>query len=265
MCSGGKDSMASAILCHKKGIHLDGIVTAEIMFSHEKNISAEHPDHIKWFYEIAKPTLEEQFGYKVIVLKSDKDYIASFNYRVTERTKHPERIGKKRGFVLGGNMCDLKKDCKINVLNKWCKAQGEFIKILGIAYDEKERLASLHKQKNAWSILEQETITEAMTYDICREYNLLSPHYSSGRSRQGCWFCPNASIKAMAQFAKEYPTYWNELRILSQDEELVTKGFKYTRTFASVDAEIELINNQISIWNILEGEMSKGDDNKGTT
>ena len=26
MCSGGKDSMASAILCYKKGVQLDGIV-----------------------------------------------------------------------------------------------------------------------------------------------------------------------------------------------------------------------------------------------
>jgi 3'-phosphoadenosine 5'-phosphosulfate sulfotransferase (PAPS reductase)/FAD synthetase len=246
MCSGGKDSMASAILCYKKGIHLDGIVTAEIMFSHEKNISAEYPDHIEWFYNIAKPTLEEQFGYKVIVLKSEKDYISSFNSRVTERTKHPERIGKKRGFVLGGNMCVLKRDCKIKVLNNWCRSQGEFIKILGIAYDEKERLISLHKEKNAWSILEAEKVIEAQTYGICREYNLLSPYYSSGRDRQGCWFCPNARIAEMAEFAKKYPEYWNELRILAQGEEIVSKCFKYNRTFASVDREIEVINSQLS-------------------
>jgi 3'-phosphoadenosine 5'-phosphosulfate sulfotransferase (PAPS reductase)/FAD synthetase len=251
MCSGGKDSMASAILCYKKGIHLDGIVTAEIMFSHEKNISAEYPDHIKWFYEIAKPTLEEQFGYKVIVLKSKVDYVAHFNGRVTERTKYPERIGKKRGFVLGGNMCALKRDCKVKVLNDWCKAQGEVIKILGIAYDEEERLASLHKQKNAWSILETEKVTEAQTYDICREYNLLSPYYSSGRSRQGCWFCPNARIEEMADFAKKYPEYWSELRAMAQDEETVSKVFKYTRTFESVDREISLINNQISVFDLL--------------
>lgn len=197
MCSGGKDSMASAILCYKNGVHLDGIVTAEIMFSHEKNISAEHPEHIKWFYEIAKPTLEQTFKYNVIVLKIKLDYVTWFNTRIWRSSK-PERIGKKHGFVLSGNLCALKRDCKIKVVNDWCRSQGEFIKILGIAYDEEERLASVHKQQNAWSILEQEKITEPMTFDICREYNLLSPFYSSGRDRQGCWFCPNASIAEMA-------------------------------------------------------------------
>lgn len=242
--------MASAILCHKKGIHLDGIVTAEIMFSHEKNISAEHPDHIKWFYEIAKPTLEEKFGYKVIVVKSEKDYIRYFNERIF-RTGHADRVGKKHGFVLGGNRCALKRDCKARVIDDWCKQQGEFTKILGIAYDEQDRLEYMHTQKNTWSILEQEQIIEAMTFPICREYDLLSPFYTSGRDRQGCWFCPNASVEEMAQFAKEYPELWNELRILSQDEETVSKYFRYNRTFESVDREIAMINNQVSIFDFI--------------
>lgn len=249
MCSGGKDSMASAILCHKKGIHLDGIVTAEIMFSHEKNISAEHPDHIKWFYETAKPTLEN-WGYNVIVVKSEKDYVKHFYGRIL-KSEYPERIGKKHGFVLGGNRCSLKRDCKIRLIDNWCKAQGEFIKILGIAFDEQKRLESIHKQKNTWSILETERVIEAQTYDICREYNLLSPFYTSGRDRQGRWFCPNASVEEMAQFAKEYPNYWNELRILAQDEETVSKLFKYDRTFESVDREIAVINSQISIFDFI--------------
>jgi predicted nucleotidyltransferase len=54
----------------------------------------------------------------------------------------------------------------------------------------------------------------------------------------------------MAQFAKEYPAYWNELRILAQDEETVSKCFKYNRTFASVDREIEVINSQLSIFDV---------------
>lgn len=246
MCSGGKDSMASAILCHENGVHLDGIVTAEIMFSHAKNISAEHPDHIKWFYQIAKPTLEN-WGYNVIVLKSKKDYVTWFNERI-ERSSQAERIGKKHGFVLGGNLCALKRDCKIKVVNDWCKDQGEFTRILGIAADETERLISLHKQKDCWSILERENITEAMAFEICRKYNLLSPFYTSGRKRQGCWFCPNASICEMAEFARDYPEYWDELRELAKDEETVSKFFKYDRTFASVDFEINIINNQLSFF-----------------
>lgn len=252
MCSGGKDSMASAVLCYEKGIHLDGIVTAEIMFSHEKNISAEHPEHIDWFYNIAKPVLEKQFGYNVIVLKSEKDYVQYFHERIY-KSKHPERIGKKHGFVLGGNMCALKRDCKIKVINDWCMSQGEFTKILGIAYDEQKRLEYMHKtEPNAWSILEQEKIVEEMAFPICREINLLSPFYASGRKRQGCWFCPNASIEEMAQFAKNYPNYWNELRKLSMEHNTVSRKFKYNRTFVSVDSEIQAINNQINMFEMME-------------
>jgi hypothetical protein len=249
MCSGGKDSMASVILCYENGIQLDGVVIAEIMFSHEKNISAEHPKHVEWLYNIAIPTIESKFGYKVIVLKSPTDYVGYFNDRVV-RSGHEERIGKKHGFVLGGNMCALKRDCKIKVLNEWCKEQGEFEKILGIAYDEPKRLASMHSQKYARSILEEHKVTEAMAFDIDKKYNLLSPFYDLGRKRQGCWFCPNCSMNEFAEFAKSYPNLWEELRALSQDTETVSKNFKYDRTFQSVDDEVNEINAQIKFTDL---------------
>lgn len=250
MCSGGKDSMASAILCYENGIHLDGVVIAEVMFSNARNISAEHPKHAEWLHNIAIPTLENKFGFPVILLRSDKDYEKLFHRRIV-RSKIPERNGAKWGFVLA-SMCYLKHYCKINDLDGWAKAQGECEKILGIAYDEPERLISMHKQKNARSVLEEFKITEAMAYDIDRKYNLLSPFYSSGRKRQGCWFCPNQSVKEMAMFAKEYPDLWNELRIMSKDTELVSENFKFGRTFQSVDDEITLINGQQTLFD-LEG------------
>jgi hypothetical protein len=251
MCSGGKDSMASAILCYENGIHLDGVVIAEIMFSHEKNISAEHPKHAEWLHNVAIPTLENKFGYNVVLLKSKKDYVQHFHGRIS-KSEHAERIGKKHGFVLGGNKCSLKRDCKIAVTNKWCKEQGDFEKIVGIAFDETKRLDSLHKQKNAYSVLERYRIAESMTYDIDRKYNLLSPYYDMGMTRQGCWFCPSCSIDEFSAFARNYPELWEELRIMSQDTETVSKCFKYNRTFQSVDDEITLINGQQTLFD-LEG------------
>lgn len=249
MCSGGKDSMASAIVCYEKGIHLDGVVIAEIMFSHEKNISAEHPKHAEWLHDIAIPTLQNKFGYDVILLKSKKDYVQEFHGRFA-KSKHADRIGKKRGFVLGGNMCALKRDCKIKPIDNWCKSQGEFEKILGIAIDEQKRLTYMHTQKNTRSVLEEYRISEAMAFEIARRCNLLSPFYDSGRKRQGCWFCPNCSIEEFAAFAKDYPELWEELRIMSQDTETVSKCFKYNRTFQSVDDEIMLINGQQTLFDL---------------
>ena len=67
--SGGKDSSASIVLCHEKGIPLDGVVFSEVMFSHERHISGENPEHIRWVYETAIPTIEKM-GYPVNILKS---------------------------------------------------------------------------------------------------------------------------------------------------------------------------------------------------
>ena len=250
MCSGGKDSMASVILCHENGIHLDGVVTAEIMFSHEKNISAEHPKHIEWFYNVAKPTIENKFGFDVIVLKSETDYVMHFMTRLA-KSKYPERIGKRRGFVMGGNRCALKRDCKVNVINRWCREQGEFERILGIAHDEPKRLDSMHKtQKGARSVMEEYKITESMAFDICRKYDLLSPFYDMGRKRQGCWFCPNCSIGEFAEFAKAYPAYWEELRMLDNVGDTVSPCFQYNRTFQDVDNAVRLINDQMTIFEV---------------
>lgn len=186
----------------------------------------------------------------MILVKSKKDYITIFNERVGERSKHPDRIGKKKGFPLGMG-CVIRRDLKVKPIDDWCKEQGEFQKILGFAYDEQERLEKMHKRKNEMSFLEEGKIVESKTFDICRPYNLLSPYYDLGLNRQGCWFCPNCSEKTFACFAKQYPKLWGELELLSKDEELVSANFKYGKTFAEVNAEIKAINSRITLWDLL--------------
>lgn len=236
--SGGKDSSASIVVCHEQGIHLDGIITAEVMFSHSLNISAEHPEHTKWLHEVAIPKIENEFGYPVTVLKSDDDYVSLFNKRL-KRSKVPERIGKKRGFVLGGNACYLKRDCKIKVLDKWSREQGEFENIVGIAADETDRLEYMNTHySHRRSVLAEFGVVEADTYELCRKYDLLSPFYTSGRKRQGCWFCPNCKLEEMADIKHNYPELWEQLRILDNDPEKIAPGFKYRKTFSEIDAMI---------------------------
>lgn len=249
MNSGGKDSMASTIYAYEHGLEIDGVVMAEVMFDHSRNISGEHPLHAEWLHDFAIPTIERKFGYKVILLKSDKDYITIFNERVGARSKFADRIGKKKGFPLGMNCC--MRRLKVLPIEKWCREQGEFEKILGLAFDETERLVRMHKRKNERSLLEEGKIIEAHTFDICRLYGLLSPYYDLGIKRQGCWFCPNCSLNTFAQFAKDYPYLWNELRLLSQDKELVSPNFKYGLTFEEVDTTIKSINSRLTFWDYL--------------
>lgn len=253
--SGGKDSSASIVLCHEKGIPLDGVVFSEVMFSHERHISGENPEHIRWVYETAIPTIEKM-GYPVKVVRDKEDYLSLFHHRIT-KSEIPERIGKKTGWLIGG-MCLANGRLKMRPLREFFKSVGECEQVLGIARDEPERLLRL--KKNCWSILDKEGIFEADTYDICTPYNLLSPTYEE-EDRGGCWFCPNSSIEDFARFARDYPELWAELEKLSHDPEIVSQGFKYGRTFESVDKEVQQCIKsgrcnfkQVSIFNLLRGK-----------
>ena len=187
MWSGGKDSSASIVICHEQGIPLDGVVMAEVMFDHKRGISGENPNHIEWVYKTAIPIIES-LGYKVIVLRDHSDYVNEFN-RVVTKSGKTERNGKKAGFFIGG-MClgnDRLKMRPIRSFLKAEKAQGEIEEIVGIAYDEPKRLARLKIGKR--SVLKEQKITEAMTYDICKKYGLLSPIYGD-TNRGGVGFAP---------------------------------------------------------------------------
>ena len=194
MWSGGKDSSASIIICHQIGIHLDGVVMAEVMFDHKRGISGENPKHIEWVYKTAIPIIES-LGYKVIVLRDHSDYVNEFNRVVTKRGK-AERNGKKAGFFIGG-MCSGNSRLKMRPIRSFLKAekaQGEIEEIVGIAYDEPKRLARLKIGKR--SVLKEQKITEAMAYDICKKYGLLSPIYGD-TNRGGVLVLPQPNNKGI--------------------------------------------------------------------
>lgn len=249
--SGGKDSTASIILCYEKGIPLDGIVMSEVMFDHSRNISGEHPKHIDWVYNVAIPIIENVFGYKVIILKDNMDYVQLYNKKLT-RSKKEERNGKLKGWFIAGR-CDGNSQLKMRPIKKFNKSiKEDFQQIVGIAYDEPKRLEKL-KGTNKISVLAEYRINESMTYDICKKYNLLSPMYEE-QSRGGCWFCPNNKIKYFAQLKKEYPNLWDELVKLNENKNTVSRYFNYQYTFEQVEWKIELLNSQVSIFDLLEEE-----------
>ena len=230
--SGGKDSSASIVLCYEKKIPLDGILFSEVMFDNSRNISGEDPDHIA-FIRSAIPTIKK-LGYQVITLRSKLDYLKLANHVITN-SKIPERNGKKRGWLLGGK-CNANSELKVAPIKSFLKHIGEYQQIIGIAADEEVRLARL--KSNQRSVLAEYGICEIETYDICKRYGLLSPIYESEK-RGGCWFCPNSSIDDFARLAKNHPELWAELEKLSHDKEISLRGFKYGRTFESVNREVQ--------------------------
>ena len=239
--SGGKDSSASIALCYENKLPLDGVIFSEVMFDNSRGISGEDPEHIA-FIRKSIPLIE-RIGYKVFVLRSKKDYLSEFNLRI-QNSQKLHRNGKKHGWLLGGK-CMANRDLKMAPITTFLRSVGEYEQIIGIAADEPKRLARL--KPNQRSVLAEYDINEADTYEICRRYDLLSPIYEN-ETRGGCWFCPNSSIKDFARVAKQHPELWAELEKLSHDPEIVSQGFKYGRTFASVNREVTVINNQISFW-----------------
>ena len=140
--SGGKDSTASIILAHENNEPLDVIVFAEVMYDIKRNISGELPRHIDFIRNVAKP-LFESWGYEVIILRANTDYLDNFNKIIKNPRKYLENKGKRRGFVISG-LCSIKRDCKEKPIKEYYKSlNDEYTQYVGICIDEPVRLKSI--------------------------------------------------------------------------------------------------------------------------
>lgn len=245
--SGGKDSTATIILAHEKGLPVDLIIISLLWFDKKRKIYAEYPEHIEWIFDYAIP-LFESWGYKVKVVTSEKDYLDNF-YHVVTKSPIEERNGKFAAWVIGG-MCRM-NEYKVSAIKKFLKLFDERVEYVGIAADETGRLEKLHAKKNKISLLEKFGIEEKDTWPLCEKYNLLSPHYKVS-NRGGCWFCPNQKIEELAFLKTHYPELWQELKTLAGVENKVSDGFKYGKTFfeveAMVDKYIQASASQVSLF-----------------
>ena len=235
-CSFGKDSIATILLALLNNEPLDGAVFAEVMFDNARGISGEIPEHIEWIKNVAKPKLEA-LGCPIHIVKSNtEDYVTQFN-KVRQKSLDPSRIGKKQGFPFASG-CPLSKACKVKPIKDFYKSLGDDVtQYIGIAADEPKRLARLKNEKNKVSLLEKYGYTEEMAKQLCEEYDLLSPIYKSN-TRGGCWFCPNASYKCMANFRKSHPELWNELAELDKVPDKIG-NFRYKESFSEVQLKLD--------------------------
>lgn len=144
-------------------------------------------------------------------------------------------------------MCTINRECKLKPIHDYYKQfKGcDVVQYVGIAHDEKKRLARL--KNNQISLLDKYCCTEDMAKGKCLEYGLLSPIYGGG-NRNGCWFCPNVKIKDFARFKLAHPDLWQELIRLSKTPNLTSYGFKYGKTVQEIDERIDAINNQGTLF-----------------
>lgn len=238
-CSFGKDSIATILLAMLHNEPLDRIVSVEVMFDNARGISGENPEHIQWVKETAIPRLKELTGIDTDLVRNEKtDYITEFCKVRGERSKY---CGKRQGFLIQGK-CLMNSACKMQPLRSYWRQFPNHISYVGIAIDEPERLARL--KGNSVSLLAKYGYTERMAFDLCKQYDLLSPNYATS-SRGGCWFCPNNRVKGFCNLRNRHPELWEELRKLSKTEDIINHHFCYDDTFATLERKMDIYE-----WNI---------------
>lgn len=194
--SGGKDSTATILLMRENNIPIKRIVYVRMMW--DDNIPATLPIMTNFVDKTIE--LFKQWGLNVIV-EYPKYTAVECMERVYKKSINPELLGKPYGiYAISRQYCMLMRE-KTNAISRISKnVQYDMI---GYAINEKERIKRLGGGKQ--SILATLGITEDECFKICRKYKLLSPLYDLGVERDGCFFCPNISMKEVRMLEKTRP------------------------------------------------------------
>ena len=209
------------------------------MFDHA--VSGENPRHMDFILNKAKP-LFESWGYKVIILRSEKTYLELFYHRIEKPVKHIHHKGLRHGFPLT-NLCMIKRDLKLKPIAEFKDSLGlladGYVEYVGICADEPKRLASLRKNSNAHSLLEEYGYEKKDTKQLCLSYDLLSPVYELTK-RGGCWMCPFSKRSECAEIKRRYPDVWKKFVSLENEPDIAfCKWNVYGDSLASLDASLE--------------------------
>ena len=200
--SGGKDSTATIILMHEHNIPIKEIIYVRMMY--DDNLPATLTVMTD-FVDSAKEVFES-WGYKVKIVPSIKT-LMQMTTRTYKRSKNLDRNGKLYGITsLSRGMCNM-TDVKQRTIRS-CSQPDEY-HMIGYASDEVQRIHRLDDKHQ--SIMVTLDVKEEDTFDICRKYNLLSPLYDLGITRDGCWFCPNAVAKERTMLKENYPELYQKI------------------------------------------------------
>lgn len=238
-CSFGKDSMATVLLALEYGEPLDEVVYCEVMF--DEYTSGEVPEHRDFILDCGIPFLERN-GVKVVTLRSPMTYLESF-YRVLQKGPN---TGKINAWPLCGHCC-IQRDCKLRAIQAYRRTLGtEYVQYIGIASDEAERLPRLNGSKQV-SLLAKYGVTEAKAAELCKAAGLFSPVYHFAK-RNGCFFCPNASMRELQHLYRFHPRLWSKLLDCQKAPNKVTEMFNRTYRIDELDALFQAEDAQISMF-----------------
>ena len=113
--------------------------------------------------------------------------------------------GKKEQTVSLSTM-PLDEGRKINIVH-----------YIGIAADEPKRIAKHFPKKDVALPLVQIGWDEDLCGLEAKYMDMLSPTYTDGQMRDGCWFCHNQGVNQLRRLRKNYPDLWAKLMRLDTD------------------------------------------------
>lgn len=231
-CSFGKNSIAQIILAKYYDEPIDEVLYSEVMFT--QYISGEIPEHIVFIKDVAIPKLKKRFGLKTVTVRSTKSMWDIFHM---VRTKGVNE-GKLRGFPIPG-LCDINRDLKIPPIRSYIKDQeDEVTQYVGIASDEEKRLKRL-EGTNKVSLLDKYGVKDHECFDICIKEGLLSPIYQFTK-RNGCFFCPNASMSELRHIYRNHYSLWMMLRQLQETLNTSRRCFTKSKTIFDLEKQFEI-------------------------
>ncbi len=175
----------------------------------DKNISGELPEHIDFIKNKCIP-LFESWGYKTKINRS----------------------------------------VKVLPIKRFLKSfEEEFTQYIGIAIDEPIRLDRVVRTTNQISLLQKYRYTEQMAFELCKEYDLLSPIYDFA-PRGGCWFCPNARDCELRHLRNNHRDLWDKLLELEEIPNLIGNKWNTLTQTSIHDKEEQFFweDNQINLF-----------------
>jgi 3'-phosphoadenosine 5'-phosphosulfate sulfotransferase (PAPS reductase)/FAD synthetase len=237
-CSFGKDSLAAIICRLEHGEPVDEAVYCRIMF--DGHSSAEFPEHEDWIHNYAIPLLKSRYGIPTTIVQGERTYCSQF---YTRYARSKTKNGQCYGFpLLKGPWCNSR--LKVRPIQKWQKAAGDYLSIVGIAADELKRQKRDTVSGKILPLVDY-GVTEAEAFDICRRADLLSPAYNGGRQRLGCWFCHNQRISELRRLRHEYPALWGRLLAMDKDS---FRTFKPGATLSDFEERFTAEDNQLTLY-----------------
>ena len=117
---------------------------------------------------------------------------------------------------------------------------------MGIAVDEEKRIARKTVTGKVLPLVEH-GITERGAAELCERRGLLSPAYSKGRSRLGCWFCHNQRLGELKRLYYDYPSLWEKLVRLDRDSPVM---FKPGVSLIGLERRFYIEGQQLSIFDL---------------